>query len=141
MHAAAVAFADGAAVHGEQIDLMTLEDREEFGKHAGIIEANAGFYRERNLHGLAQRAGNKTKIKRSDIPPGKHVFRCDMEEINKPARFMRRDKGVNDRRVSQKARQHPRKGRFRGTTHSVDLCLCGGFCAFINNDSRRPELG
>ena len=28
MHAAAVAFVDGAAVHGEQIDLMTLEDRE-----------------------------------------------------------------------------------------------------------------
>ena len=56
MYAATIAFADGAAVHGEQIDLMTLEDREEFGKHAGIIEANASLDGERNLHGLAQRS-------------------------------------------------------------------------------------
>ena len=54
MDAAAVAFAHGAAVDGEEIDAVFSKERQEFVEHGGVVKADAGFDGERNFNGVAE---------------------------------------------------------------------------------------
>ena len=55
MHRAAIHLLHGAPMHGEQVERMLREDRQQFVEHRRVIEAQPGLYCEGDFHRIPKR--------------------------------------------------------------------------------------